>query len=119
MEPLQVVGKPAPRLDGAAIVTGAAHYVADLDFPGMLSGALLYPPMACARILHLDTSRARAVPGVVAVLTAADVPGVNSYLDRGLTGMNEVDQVVPSPSASQFDTGSRRSGAVLVVSKSR
>jgi xanthine dehydrogenase molybdenum-binding subunit len=79
MRELQAVAKTAPRLDAAAIVTGAAHYVGDLRFPGMLEGALLYAGHASARIRHIRASRARDMAGVAAVLTHADLSGPNSY----------------------------------------
>jgi CO/xanthine dehydrogenase Mo-binding subunit len=61
------------------IVTGKAQYAGDLTFPDMLVGALLYPAESPARILRIDTAQARRVPGVVAVLTHADVPGLNRF----------------------------------------
>lgn len=76
------------------IVTGQARYCPDLNFPGMLSGKLLYSPHARARVRRLDVSAARKIPGVVAVLTHADVPGENSYLyaepDQPLLVVDEV-----------------------------
>jgi CO/xanthine dehydrogenase Mo-binding subunit len=83
VEPLQVVGRHAPRLDSVQVVTGAARYVADLSMSGMLAGALLYPPHPCARIRRIDTSRAKALPGVAAVLTHTDIPGRNSFYYGG------------------------------------
>jgi CO/xanthine dehydrogenase Mo-binding subunit len=59
-------------------VTGQTRYVGDLALPGMLHAALAVAPMSSARITGLDTGQARRVPGVAAVLTAADVPGANS-----------------------------------------
>jgi xanthine dehydrogenase D subunit len=63
------------RSDGPAKVTGAFTYSSDLRVDGMLEGATLRSPHAAARILSIDTAVAVAVPGVHAVLTAADVPG--------------------------------------------
>ena len=67
------VGKPIGRIEGPDKVTGAANYSADILLPGMLSGKALRSPYAHARIRGIDTSRARQLPGVHAVLTAADV----------------------------------------------
>ena len=75
-----VVGRPAAAAAGRSILTGQARYCRDLAFPGMLVGRLLYSQHPCARIRHLNVARARRLPGVLAVLTAADVPGENSYL---------------------------------------
>lgn len=71
------VGTPLPRVDAQAKVTGRALYVADLALPGMLHAKLVLPACAHARILDIDTSEARALPGVGAVITAADIPGEN------------------------------------------
>ena len=70
-----VIGKRFPRKDAPAKATGRAQFVDDMKFPGMLHGALLQSPLAHARVLNIDTSRAERLPGVKAVLTARDVPG--------------------------------------------
>jgi CO/xanthine dehydrogenase Mo-binding subunit len=80
MQDYDVVGKDLAAVAGREVVTGKAVYTPDLEFPGMLVGKLLYSPYACARIVELDVSKAREMPGVAAVLTAADIPGENSYL---------------------------------------
>lgn len=67
-ERFAVVGRPVPKRDARAKVTGAACYAADLSFPGMLHAAILRSPHAHARITAIDTSRAEAIPGVVAIL---------------------------------------------------
>ncbi len=64
------------RGDGLAKVTGQARYTADLALPGMLHGKFLYSGHPSARILKLDATPALTVPGVVAVVTQADVPDV-------------------------------------------
>src|SRR4051812_30856240 len=69
-----VVGQRLPRVDGDEKVTGQAEYVADVTLPGMLWGAVLRSPFAHARIKRIDTSRARALRGVRAVVTAEDTP---------------------------------------------
>ncbi len=69
---LLVVGKDVPRTDAVPKVTGAAQYVADLHLPGMLHAAVLRSPHPNARILSIDTSAARAMPGVKAVVTGED-----------------------------------------------
>jgi CO/xanthine dehydrogenase Mo-binding subunit len=72
-----IVGQRLPRPDAPDKVTGAALYVEDLDFAGSLVGRVLRSPHAHARVARLDVSRARALPGVAAVLTAKDIPGQN------------------------------------------
>ena len=69
---LLVIGKDVPRTDAQPKVTGASQYVADLHMPGMLYAAVLRSPHANARILSIDTSAARAMPGVKAVVTGED-----------------------------------------------
>ena len=72
--PYSVVGKRVRRVDAGEKVTGLAQYVADVRLPGMLVGRILRTPYAHARIVRIDTSRAKKVPGVRAVLTAEDTP---------------------------------------------
>lgn len=76
---LDVVGKPTPDIQNQQLLSGAARYTNDLRMPGMLVGKLLYSAHPCARITKLDVTAARALPGVMAILTHADIPGENSY----------------------------------------
>ncbi|MCH7606716.1 MAG: xanthine dehydrogenase family protein molybdopterin-binding subunit [Chloroflexi bacterium] len=69
----KVVGTRPIRHDGADKVTGRARYSADISLPGMLHGKVLRSPHAHARIKSIDTSAAEALPGVKAVITAADI----------------------------------------------
>jgi len=69
------VGARAPRYQGEELALGDKPFVADLVEPGMLHGALRFSDHPRARVVRVDTSRAEAHPGVVAVVTAADVPG--------------------------------------------
>ena len=71
---LKIVGTSPVRPDGVPKVTGLARYGADFALPGMLWGAILRSPHAHARIRAIDTSKARALPGVKAVITCADFP---------------------------------------------
>jgi xanthine dehydrogenase D subunit len=70
-----VIGDSARRPDGAAKVTGTFPYANDLVEPGLLHGATVRSPHPHARVRRVDTRAAAALPGVHAVLTAADVPG--------------------------------------------
>ena len=77
-----VVGTRPIRHDGLDKVTGRAKYGADINMPGMLHGKILRSPHAHARILSVDTSKAEALPGVLAVLTSKDFPVIeNRILD--------------------------------------
>ncbi|MCR8548149.1 xanthine dehydrogenase family protein molybdopterin-binding subunit [Salipiger sp. P9] len=68
------VGKRLDRPDGADKVTGRARFGADIHLPGELVGKCLLSPHPHARILRIDTGKARALPGVKAVVTGADFP---------------------------------------------
>jgi len=81
------VGKSVVRIDAHAKITGEARYPGDFTMPGMLYGKILFAGRPHARILSMDTSEALAVSGVVAILTARDVP-VNEY------GLQTPDQPV-------------------------
>jgi CO/xanthine dehydrogenase Mo-binding subunit len=69
-----VIGTRPIRHDGVDKVTGRAQYGADVTLPGTLYGKVLRSPYAHARILAIDTSKAEALPGVKAVITAKDWP---------------------------------------------
>lgn len=68
------IGQPVPQDEGPDKVSGKALYAADLLLPGMLWGCVLRSPYAHATIRHIDTARARQVPGVQVVLTGQDLP---------------------------------------------
>lgn len=69
------VGSPLQRYQGAELTLGTRPFVNDLEAPGMLYGAVTYSAHARARVLSIDISKALALPGVVCVATAKDVPG--------------------------------------------
>ncbi len=75
MAEYSVVGQCLPRVDALGKVTGAAIFSGDVVLPNMLHGKILRSPYAHATIRRLDTSRAGALEGVMAVITADDVPG--------------------------------------------
>jgi CO/xanthine dehydrogenase Mo-binding subunit len=83
---LKVVGTRPVRPDGADKVTGKALYGADLKMPGMIVGKVLRSPHPHARIISIDTRKARALPGVKAVVTGADFPSVASSEEMGGEG---------------------------------
>jgi xanthine dehydrogenase molybdenum-binding subunit len=76
-EGLQVVGRSIPKVDGPELVSGRAKFTGDLKFPGMLYGVARRAGIPAGRIHSIDGSGALTVPGVKAVLTAADIPGPN------------------------------------------
>ncbi len=75
-EAFTVIGQPLPKIDAWAKVTGETRYADDLVLPRMAFGKLLRSTHAHARILAIDTTRARVLPGVYAVITGHDLPRV-------------------------------------------
>src|ERR1017187_7741707 len=76
MSELKYVGKSFKRKDGPDKVTGKAVYTQDVKLPNTLIGRVLRSPHAHARIVRIDTSRAKALPGVKAVITVDDTKGI-------------------------------------------
>jgi xanthine dehydrogenase YagR molybdenum-binding subunit len=76
--PGDVVGRPAPRVDGYEKARGIARYTGDLRLPGTLHAALLRSPFARCRATRIDLAAAAAAPGVLAVLGPDEVKGVDS-----------------------------------------
>src|SRR5579872_7624362 len=72
----RVVGQKERRVDVRPLVTGAPVYAAEFEQPDMLHACILHSPHAHARIIHIDTSKALALPGAHAVLTYKDVPQI-------------------------------------------
>lgn len=76
MADLRIVGTGVARLDGLDKVLGRSVYGVDVELPGMLVGKILRSPVPHARIRHINTERARKVPGVRTVLIGADTPRI-------------------------------------------
>jgi 4-hydroxybenzoyl-CoA reductase subunit alpha len=72
MSNYSIINSRAPRIDAPDKATGRALYIDDIRLPNMLFGALLQSPLAHARIVRIDTSKAKSLPGVKAVITAED-----------------------------------------------
>ncbi len=88
------VGLAIPRPDGPEKVTGQVQYVADIKPKGMLHAKLLRSPHAHARIVKIDTTRAKALPGVRAVLTARDIPELKRKAPTRAHAVLAIDRVV-------------------------
>ena len=73
---LQTVNKSLPKVDGVNLVKGSAKYTDDFDMPGMLYAKVLTSPHPHAKILNINTEKAKALPGVHAVLTHKDLKPV-------------------------------------------
>jgi CO/xanthine dehydrogenase Mo-binding subunit/aerobic-type carbon monoxide dehydrogenase small subunit (CoxS/CutS family) len=116
------MGKNVARIDAPSKVTGALKYAGDMVMPGMLHAQVLRSPHAHARIVSIDASRARAMPGVEAVVTCDDVPGVDNFgvfvadqpvLARGKVRF--VGEAVAAVAAEDLLTARRALAAIEVV----
>jgi len=90
----RVVGSSPAHHDFVDKVKGSLHYAADWQLPGMLYSRVVRSPLPSARITGLDAAAARALPGVAAVLTAADVPH-NQTVERASGGLAELEVAMP------------------------
>ena len=69
-----VLGRPIDRVDGPLKVHGAATYASDITYPHLAHATLVQATIAAGRIRHMDTARAEAAPGVIAVITHLNAP---------------------------------------------
>lgn len=76
MKEYSVIGRPLPQVGSVPKATGSAKYIDDISLPGMLYGKILRSPYAHARIMSIDTSKAKRLSGVRAVITGKDIPQV-------------------------------------------
>ena len=113
-----VVGGDGLRTDSVAKVTGQARYVEDIKIPGMLHGAVLRSPHHHAQLVSLDVEKALCLPGVVHVLTAADVPGENGLSEYSsdepvLTPVGTTVKMMGAPVALVVATSHEQAQAAL------
>jgi CO/xanthine dehydrogenase Mo-binding subunit len=111
MRTRSAIGRSLPRIDARDKVTGEAQYSGDLSMPGMLHMKILFAGRPHARVVSIDTAKAEACPGVVAIYTAKDVP-VNEYgLQRNdqpvLCGPAPALTSIPSPALRERGAGVR------------
>jgi CO/xanthine dehydrogenase Mo-binding subunit len=99
-EALRVVGQSPTHHDFVDKVEGSLLYAADWQLPGLLHGKVVRAEVPCARIAAMDVSAARALPGVVAVLTAADVPW-NQVVEQVTGGLGELAVALPVVAADR------------------
>ncbi|PSL01277.1 CO/xanthine dehydrogenase Mo-binding subunit [Haloactinopolyspora alba] len=115
-----VVGRSLPADDAAAIVAGDLEYVTDRRVDGMLHGAVHRSAHPHARIVSVDTARAASEPGVVAVLTAGDVPcnqlGTDSENGAVLAGdvVRQVGEAIALVAAADPETARRAADLIEV-----
>jgi nicotinate dehydrogenase subunit B len=111
----QVIGKPLPRVDGPAIVTGAEKFVGDLRLPGMLYGAVLHPPSFGARLVSMDAGEAEELPGVVAVVREDEFVGVvgerQDIAQRARDSIKATWEETPHPAQATLYDDLRKSGS--------
>jgi carbon-monoxide dehydrogenase large subunit len=89
---MSYVGQSMKRFEDPRLVTGNGAFVGDLTLPDTLHAAILRSQHAHARLRSIDVAAARAVPGVVAILTGADIAGVLPGIPtRAMTGERTVD----------------------------
>ena len=78
-----LIGRSLERQDARDKVTGRARYTVDLRMPGMVEGKVLRSPYPHARILGIDTKEAAQLPGVLGVITGADLGDIDPYFGHG------------------------------------
>ncbi len=96
LETFSVVGSREPRVDAADKVVGRALYGTDVHLSGLLVGRVMRSPHAHARIRSLDTHRAESLPGVLAVVTAADLPELDRADENAVDEKDFRDRVLAS-----------------------
>jgi len=94
----KVAGKKTRRVDGIEKVTGKALYTGDLQLPGMAYAKILRSPIAHARLVKVDASKARQLTGVIATLTRDDIKDFNykygaTYKDQSIVAVDKVRYV--------------------------
>jgi aerobic carbon-monoxide dehydrogenase large subunit len=90
------VGQPMKAFEDPKLITGRGAFVDDIKLPDMLYASVLRSPYAHARIRSVDVSATRTLPGVVAVLTGADIAGVLPDIPtRAMAGERAVDELRP------------------------
>jgi CO/xanthine dehydrogenase Mo-binding subunit len=93
MKQLGIVGQSVKRRDGVGHVTGQTQYVDDVFYPNMLWIKMVRSPVSRGRIRRIDSAKAEALPGVVTIVTASDVPN-NWYTILCLIGIEPNDEPV-------------------------
>ncbi len=112
------IGKSQPRVEGYGKVTGQTQYAADLPFEGLLWAKVLRSAVPHARIVSIDTSKAKALPGVRAVLTGADVKDVfvgTRVKDQPVLVEDKVRMAGDALAAVAADTEAIADGAIGLI----
>ena len=93
-----IAGTSAPRVDGIEKVTGKAVYTSDIQLPGMAHARILRSPVAHAKLVKVDASKAKGLPGIIATLTRDDIQAFNykygaTYKDQSIVAVDKVRYV--------------------------
>ena len=127
----QAIGTSPPRLEAGDKATGRAHFADDVQLPGMLHTAILTSPHAHARIVGYRLAAARAIPGVKAIVTGADLAGPRSggivkdesmlargkvrYVGEPVAAVAATDPAIASEAAAAIEVDYEPLGAVLSI----
>jgi carbon-monoxide dehydrogenase large subunit len=111
--PTKLVGAPVKRVEDARMITGAAKYLDDLRLPGMAHVGILRSPYAHARIKSIDTTKAAAAPGVIAVFTGKDFEHLPALPCAWQAG--GVENFVNTPRALEIDKVMHTGAGVAAV----
>jgi CO/xanthine dehydrogenase Mo-binding subunit len=114
------IGRSYPRRDAHEKLRGQAQFVGDIVVPRMLHGKALRSPLAHARIVSIDTSAAEKIPGVVCVLTGADLADIDPYYghaikDRPIVAIDKVRFHGEQVAAVAAETSAAAAAAVEVI----
>jgi CO/xanthine dehydrogenase Mo-binding subunit len=116
----KVAGTNAHRVDGIEKVTGKAIYTSDIRLPGMAHARILRSPVAHAKLIKVDASEAREMPGVIATLTRDDIQGFNykygaTYKDQCIVAVDKVRYVGDPVAAVLADEAATAEAALEVI----
>ncbi len=103
LDQMSILSKRYPRLDGAEKVTGQAKYVYDQNPKGMLYGAILSSPHPAAKIISIDDSKVRRLPGVKAVLTDVHPTGTLRYVGEDVAAVAAITAQIAKDALELFD----------------
>ena len=115
----RIFGSGIRRREDPRLITGAASYTDDIKLPGLVHAAILRSPHAHARIRSIDTSGARAAPGVVAVYTGADTDGALKPIPCAWVVPNSDVKAVPHPAIAKDVVRYVGDAVAVVVAENR
>jgi CO/xanthine dehydrogenase Mo-binding subunit len=116
----RVAGTNAHRVDGVEKVTGKAIYTSDIQLPGMAHARILRSPVAHAKLMKVDASKAREMPGVIATLARDDIKTFNykygaTYKDQSIVAVDKVRYVGDPVAAVAADDAATAEAALELI----